>query len=101
KRASQGKDSALAILQRSIKSERLEFSYRRRLLLVGTLPGNLISCPACNSTSGWMPLRCASSSTDNLCAAAILAIVSPLRARTFVRLEALAASEVFAGARRV
>src|ERR1700694_5621230 len=63
-------------------------------------PGSLISCPACNSTLGPMPFSRANSSADNLCAAAILAIVSPLRARTLVRLGALFASAVVGVFRR-
>src|SRR5438132_12713029 len=47
-----------------------------------------------------MPFSRASSSADNLCAAAILAIVSPFRARTVVRPEFAFASAVFGVARR-
>ena len=69
---------------------------------LGTLgvPGSLISCPADNSTLGPMPLSRANSSADTLWTAAILAIVSPLRARTFVRLEPLFASAVVGVFRR-
>src|SRR5260370_28257180 len=62
-------------------------------------PGNFISCPVCNSTSGPMPLSRANSSTDSLRDAAILAIVSPLRARNLVRL-ALPVSVEFAPRRQ-
>src|SRR6266851_1015251 len=73
--------------------------FRRELEALGA-PGSLISCPACNSTLGPMPLSRASSSADNLWAAAIFAIVSPLRARTFVRLGVLFVSAVVGVDRR-
>src|SRR5205814_4742434 len=60
-----------------------------------TLPaggGSLISCPACSSALGAMPLSRATSSAETFRAAAIFAMVSPLRARTFVRLEEFPAS---------
>src|SRR5437764_4587838 len=62
-------------------------NYLRRLPDAGAVavgPGSLISWPACNSTLGAMPFSRATSSAASLCAAAIFAIVSPLRARTFV-----------------
>jgi len=57
-------------------------------------PGSLISCPAFNSTLGPMPFSLANSSADILFAAAILAIVSPFRARSLVKLGAALASAV-------
>src|SRR5215831_2149911 len=54
--------------------------------------GSLISWPALSSTLGAMPLRRETSSAETLLAAAILAIVSPLRARTLLRPGAVDAS---------
>src|SRR5215472_8227957 len=56
--------------------------------------GNLISWPAFNSTFGAMPFSLATSSAESLLEAAILAIVSPLRARTLFRVPAFGVSAV-------
>src|SRR5205807_7742392 len=78
-----------------------DVNYLRRLLVVGAIePGSLISWPACNSASGAIPLRRATSSAESLCAAAIFAIVSPLRARTIVSVDGAFASFAVVGERR-
>src|SRR3979411_3105195 len=54
---------------------------------------NLISCPACNSPLSGKLFNLASSPASTLCAAASLAMVSPLRARIFVSVALATGSE--------